>query len=150
MNINQIILILLGIITIWLIFLSFIFFKLSSHYNKLLKATSRHTLQSLLEMILSSHDNTKKDIDILKERYDKIEEEGKKHIQKLGLLRFNPFKDTGGDQSFILSLTDSEENGVIISGLYSRAGTRWYAKKIKNGKGTDHDLSEEEKRALES
>jgi hypothetical protein len=66
----------------------------------------------------------------------------------VGLLRFNPFKDTGGDQSFILSLVDKTDTGVIISGLYSRSGLRWYAKKVKNGKGIVHELSEEEKKAL--
>ncbi len=137
------------IIFIWFIVLTFLFLRLSSHYNKLLKSTSKHTLQALLEMVLHEYDETKKGIEILNKRCDKIEEDNKKHIQNLGLLRFNPFKDTGGDQSFILSLTDSEKNGVIISGLYSRNGTRWYAKKIKNGKGVDYQLSEEEKKSLE-
>lgn len=79
---------------------------------------------------------------------DRIEKEGQFHIQKVGLLRFNPFKDTGGDQSFILSLVDNNDTGVIVSGLYSRSGLRWYAKKVVNGKGAEHELSEEEKKAL--
>ena len=66
----------------------------------------------------------------------------------MGLLRFNPFKDTGGDQSFILSLVNGKDTGVIISGLYSRSGTRWYAKRVVDGKSVDHELSEEEKKAL--
>ena len=86
--------------------------------------------------------------DFLKKYCDTIEKEGKFHIQKVGLLRFNPFKDTGGDQSFILSLLDGKNTGVIISGLYSRSGTRWYAKKVVAGKAVEHELSEDEKRAL--
>ncbi len=85
---------------------------------------------------------------MLKEYCDRIEKEGSLHIQKIGLLRFNPFKDTGGDQSFIMALTDGNDSGVIISALYSRSGTRWYAKKVKMGKGVEHELSEEEKKAL--
>lgn len=80
--------------------------------------------------------------------YARIDKEGDFHIQKVGLLRFNPFKDTGGDQSFILSLVDKNDTGVIISGLYSRSGLRWYAKKVKNGKGLEHELSDDEKKAL--
>jgi hypothetical protein len=93
-------------------------------------------------------DLNKKDIDYLKEYSARIEKEGLLHIQKVGLIRFNPFKDTGGDQSFILSLIDGNDTGVIISGLYSRSGTRWYAKKVVNGKGSRTRISEEEKKAL--
>ena len=90
----------------------------------------------------------KKDVDYLKAYCDKMQREGLLHIQKVGLLRFNPFKDTGGDQSFILSLVNGKDTGVIISGLYSRSGTRWYAKRVVDGKSVDHELSEEEKKAL--
>jgi len=74
--------------------------------------------------------------------------DGSLHIQKIGLVRFNPFKDTGGDQSFILSLLDAHNTGVVISGLYSRTGTRWYAKKVVVGKGSEHELSDEEVKAV--
>ena len=70
------------------------------------------------------------------------------NIQKIGLLRFNPFKDTGGDQSFVLALLDNNDTGIVISALYSRLGTRWYAKKVAEGKGLEHELSDEEKKAI--
>ena len=101
-----------------------------------------------MDGLLKDLELNKKDIDYLKEYSARIEKDGLLHIQKVGLVRFNPFKDTGGDQSFILSLIDGKDTGVIISGLYSRSGTRWYAKKVANGKGTEHELSEEEKKAL--
>ena len=101
-----------------------------------------------MEELLKDTGNNKKDIDYLKEYSAKIERDGFLHIQKVGLVRFNPFKDTGWDQSFILSLVDGKDTGVIISGLYSRSGTRWYAKKVVEGKAVEHELSEEEKKAL--
>jgi hypothetical protein len=64
-------------------------------------------------------------------------------------LRFNPFNDTGGDQSFILALLDGKNAGVVISGLYSWSGTRWYAKKVVDGKGVEHELSKDEKKAID-
>jgi len=121
---------------------------MSSHYNALIKGTNARTLQAVLEGILKDVDVAKKDIANLSKQCDTIEKEGKLHIQKIGLLRFNPFKDTGGDQSFILALVDSVNTGVVISGLYSRSGTRWYAKKVKNGKGVEHTLSDDEQKAL--
>jgi len=119
-----------------------------SHYNKLGKGLTEKNFKSLMETLLKDVSIAKKDIDFLEAYCDKIQKEGLLHIQKIGLVRFNPFKDTGGDQSFILSLIDGNDTGVIISGLYARTGTRWYAKRIVKGKSAEHDLSEEEKKAL--
>lgn len=119
-----------------------------SHYNNLTKGVNGKNLKDILETLLSEITMAQKDIDFLKTQCAKIEEDGLYHIQKIGLLRFNPFKDTGGDQSFILTLIDGKDTGVVISGLFSRSGTRWYAKKVVNGKGIEHELSDEEKKAL--
>ena len=105
-------------------------------------------MQTILEGVLKQTHTAKTDIAKLKEQYATIEQQGQFHIQKIGLLRFNPFKDTGGDQSFILALLDAKETGVVISGLYSRSGTRWYAKKVINGRGVEYELSEEEKKTI--
>lgn len=71
-----------------------------------------------------------------------------KSIHKVGLVRFNPFREIGGDQSFSLALLDNENSGAIISSLYSREGVRIYAKSIQNGQTTKHSLTEEEKHAI--
>lgn len=114
----------------------------------MVKGSNKKTLQTILDTLLVDMVNAKKDIAGLQKQCDTIVKDGSFHIQKIGLLRFNPFKDTGGDQSFILSLLDGNDNGIVISGLYSRAGTRWYAKKVSKGEGVEHVLSEEEKKAL--
>lgn len=101
-----------------------------------------------MENLLKDMNLSKKEIIDLKEYCNKLQADGLFHIQKVGLVRFNPFKDTGGDQSFVLSLIDGNDTGVVISGLYSRSGTRWYAKKVTAGKGVDYDLSEEEKKSI--
>ncbi|MDP3987964.1 MAG: DUF4446 family protein [Candidatus Levybacteria bacterium] len=133
---------------IWLIALTILFWQLYTHYNNLVKGVNNKTLKAILENVLKEVDGAKKDIDYLKNICDKIEKDGILHIQKVGLLRFNPFKDTGGDQSFILSLVDANDTGIVISGLYSRSGTRWYAKRVVKGKGVEHELSDEEKKAI--
>lgn len=69
-------------------------------------------------------------------------------IHKVGFLRFNPFSDTGGDNSFVLVLLDSENNGVALSSLYTREGVRVYGKKISRGEPRQ-PLSKEEKKVLE-
>jgi len=67
---------------------------------------------------------------------------------KLGITRFNPFDDVGGDQSFILTILDKNNSGAIITSLHNRDLTRIYAKPIKNGVGENITLSKEEKSAI--
>lgn len=138
----------LGILVVWIAILTYFFWTLSAHYNNLVRSTNKKTLQTVLDSLVAELDVAKKDIASLSKRCDTIIEEGKLHIQKVGLIRFNPFKETGGDQSFILALLDEDDNGIVLSGLYARSGMRWYAKKIKNGKGLEHTLSDEEKEAI--
>jgi Protein of unknown function (DUF4446) len=145
---NDLIFLVLVVIIVWLIALSVFFWRILRHYNQLTNGVSQKTLKVVLEEVLKNLELNKKDIDYLKDYSLKLEKEGLLHIQKVGLIRFNPFKDTGGDQSFIISLVNGNDTGVIISGLYSRSGTRWYAKKVEDGKGIEHELSDEEKRAL--
>lgn len=67
---------------------------------------------------------------------------------RVGLTRFNPFEDLGGDQSFMLCLLDQNNSGVIITSLHNRDITRVYAKPIKNGEGDNFTLSKDEKSAI--
>lgn len=145
---DNILFILFAVSFVWLAALTFFFARLLRHYNSLSKGASQKSLKTVLEDLLKDVDLNKKDIEHLKEYSAKIDKEGSLHVQKIGLLRFNPFKDTGGDQSFVLSLVDGNNSGVIISALYSRSGTRWYAKRVKEGKGMEYELSEEEKQVL--
>jgi len=68
-------------------------------------------------------------------------------FQKTGVIRFNPFKEVGGDQSFSIALLDAKNNGFVITGLYARDGNRIFAKPIENGQ-SKYLLSGEEKEAL--
>jgi len=67
---------------------------------------------------------------------------------KINITRYNPFEDIGGDQSFILSILDQDNSGVVVSSLHNRDVTRVYAKPIKNGEGDNITLSKEEKLAI--
>ena len=66
---------------------------------------------------------------------------------RIGFVRFNPFNDTGGDQSFCLALIDDHGSGYILSSIHARTGTRVYAKQIQAGHSS-HNLSDEESAAL--
>ncbi len=68
-------------------------------------------------------------------------------VQKVGMLRFNPFGEVGSNQSFAVAMLDNYDSGVIILSLYSRDGVRIYAKPIREGK-SEYQLSKEEEEAL--
>ncbi len=69
-------------------------------------------------------------------------------IQKIGMVRYNAFKDVGSDLSFALALLDEKNNGVVLNGIYAREMSNIYAKPIENGKST-YVVSEEEAQAIE-
>ena len=78
-----------------------------------------------------------------------VEKRLKKSVQTVNTVRFNPFKGTGGggNQSFATSFLNEENDGVVISSLYSRDHVSIFSKPIKNGK-SEYELSEEEKEAV--
>lgn len=68
--------------------------------------------------------------------------------QKISVVRFNPFGDTGGDQSFALAVLDAHDSGYVLTSMHGREGTRVYVKPIDIGK-SKYTLSKEEQQALE-
>ncbi len=76
-----------------------------------------------------------------------VEAAQRKAFQRLGLVRYNPFEETGGNQSFALALLDAKGDGWVLSSLHARSGTRIYAKTISAGRA-DAALSEEETAAI--
>lgn len=76
-----------------------------------------------------------------------IETDVTKCIQKVGMVRYSAFKDTGSDLSFALALLDEKNNGVVLNGIYSREMSNIYAKPVENGKSS-YTVSEEEAQAI--
>jgi hypothetical protein len=76
-----------------------------------------------------------------------IDQRSQRSLQHIGLVRFNPFEDTGSDQSFAIALLDDQRDGIVLSSLHGRANTRIFAKPVADG-GSPHNLSEEESRAI--
>lgn len=81
-------------------------------------------------------------------RLTQLEATSEVSLQKVGFMRFNPFPDTGGDNSFMLVLLNRNNTGVLVSSLFMREGVRLYAKSIEQGK-SKHILSEDEKKVLD-
>ena len=83
----------------------------------------------------------------IKNIIQKLDKDFEKSIQKIGIVRYNAYKDTGSVLSFTLAMLDENNNGVVLNGIYSRETSNIYAKPVENGKSS-YILSEEEQEAI--
>jgi hypothetical protein len=104
-------------------------------------------LESAVDSAFRRLDDLGRRVDGLAGRLPVVEEQGKHAVQRVGVVRFNPFEDTGGNQSFALALLDSQQDGIVVSSLHSRQNTRIYLKAIVGGR-SETALSDEEAEAL--
>lgn len=106
--------------------------------------------QNLIETITSYFDRlgvTEDKLKNIETSYKHLASIGAKSIQKTAIVRFNPFRNTGGDQSFVLAMLDTNDSGLLLTSIHSRDGTRVYIKAVTYG-NTEHNLSKEEATAL--
>ena len=147
-------LIILGLSALALILIfgfAYLFLQIKNIKNKqevLFQGKEAKDLEKVIEDQHKEIKKNKNDAEDLLKLSEKIHQIASRGIQKVGLVRYNPFGDIGGDQSFAIALLDAYDNGLIISSLHSKEGTRVYAKPIKKGKSS-YQLSDEEKKAVE-
>ena len=98
-------------------------------------------LEDNIEKLKKSKEKTEKELETINGKL-------RKSIRGLETIRFNPFPDQGSNQSFAIGILNEENDGVVLSSLYSRERMSIFAKPIKNGK-SDYELTEEEKEAIE-
>lgn len=151
MSTQTTIFLLLGIVGIILITINAFLFRYSYQTNKKIDILlEKGKIKDFKDIFLSQkerNDELEKDIKEAFLKIKNLEDICKITFCKRGIVRFNPFNDIGGNQSFAIALLDNKNNGFVISSLFVKDGNRVYAKLIKNGK-SDHLLSSEEKEAL--
>lgn len=148
MSSANLIYLLITFLALWLIALTVFLIRLLLHYQKLTAGLSQKDLISALNNFIAKTKKNQEDIEALKSNLLAETKAGRDHLQRVGFKRFNPFTDTGGNQSFILSLLDENGTGVVISSLHSRENTRVYSKKIEKGVCPDQVLSKEEESVI--
>ena len=135
------------IAALWLFALTLAYAWILRLFLRLTGKVKGENLQKVLEAVLEGEALNAKQLSALKVELGRLEEAGRWHIQKVGIVRFNPFKEIGGEHSFSLALLDGRDTGIVLTGIHTRERTRIYTKQIKNGK-CEFELSSEEKRAL--
>jgi hypothetical protein len=114
----------------------------------LTRGAEGHSLEAVLDAHLDKVFAVALELDELSARMAVLEAAQRKAFQRVGLIRYNPFEETGGNQSFALALLDSAGDGWVLSSLHARSGTRVYAKAVKAGRA-DTALSDEETAAIQ-
>jgi hypothetical protein len=145
---QPVIFVFLGIFLVWLLTLTGLVYRLISFNRKFTKGISKKDLRSVLDKLLKDFAGESKKVNQLIKDQEKLTKANFNNIQKIGLVRYNPFAETGGNQSFCLSVLDGQDNGLVISSLHSRDTTRVYAKPVKKGIAAGYELSDEEKQAI--
>jgi hypothetical protein len=121
--------------------------RLGRRLDGLTRGEDGRSLEAVLDAHLDKVFTVASEVDDLSARSAMLEGNGRRAVQRMGLVRFNPFEETGGNQSFALALTDANGDGFVLSSLHARAGTRLYAKSVVAGR-SDAALSAEEEQAL--
>lgn len=134
-------------LAVWLGVLTFLYFSFYSKLRGIIKDTKGGKVIEVFEKVLESEKKSKKEIELLKRNIQEVTDDSVFHMQKLSIVRFNPFNETGGDHSFSMALLNGRDTGVVITGLHTRERTRLYVKPINRGK-CEYELSLEEKKAI--
>ena len=144
--------VMLGIIILLLIGFIMILVKYSKlnkkYKNFMQKLGNGKNLEEDLETYMYRVDKVEKQNADIFNQIKNLENDLTKCIQKVGMVRYNAFQDTGSDLSFALALLDENNDGVVLNGIYSREMSNIYAKPVEKGKST-YTLSEEEAQAIQ-
>lgn len=121
--------------------------RLGARLVALTRGSDERSLEAILAAHLTRVHQVVRDLDDVEARTAVLERDLQRSFARVGLIRFNPFEDTGGNQSFALALLDAHGDGFVVSSLHARNQTRVYAKGVKGGR-SDGSVSQEEAEAL--
>lgn len=138
---------LLGVLFLALLAIGLRLWHLEKRLKVLLGAGETKSIESHVLTHASEIEDLRKEAEYLRDFAGHLERKSLDAVQKIGMVRFNPFADSGGDQSFVIVLLDAHDNGIALSSLYSQGRPMVYAKPIERGTSR-YPLSGEEQDAL--
>lgn len=145
------IIITVGLVVINLILFVIIQFQIKGakkKYKLLEEGTFGENIEEQLKVLEEENLSLKGKVDNINLDLDQTKKVLKFAFKKMSIIRYNAFEDMGSDQSYSIALLDSNDNGFILSSIFSRESTSTYAKPIENGE-SKYYLTEEENMVLE-
>lgn len=121
--------------------------ELEARFRRLLAGADEAGLGDvLLRHVDRIHENTEQ-IEQLRLEYERLVSDSGSAVRHIGLVRYNPFDDMGGDYSVALALADDRGRGLVMSSLHGRTATRLYVRSL-NAWVSSSQLSAEEQEAV--
>lgn len=150
-DINPYTIYILAALCLWLIPLTIAIIWILIFFKKLstVSGGEKESLTKVLNRLLDTQGKNTKNIGDIQKIIKSLKSDAKTHSQKVGLVKFNPFAEMGGDHSFSLAVLDGNDSGFILTALHTRDRTRMYIKEVRSGK-SKIELSEHEKKAIET
>lgn len=122
--------------------------KMNKRYNIFMKKLGNgKDIEEDLENFMYKVDRVEKQNAEITNLCNNLQKDISKCIQKVGIVRYSAFKDTGSDLSFAVALLDENNDGIVFNGIYSREMSNIYAKPINKG-NSKYTLSNEEVEAI--
>lgn len=135
---------LLGAVFVWNLALTFLILREREFLRRLFPKDHGRDIRKKFEELTESVSGFELRLANLSERISVLDKESYNHIQKVKLIRYNPFDDVGGDQSFSVVLLNNKGEGVVVTSLHNRSGTRVFAKPVSPSKLKQYEFSKEE------
>lgn len=137
-----------AVIAVWMLLLQLRMRRTERYLEGVFGEVSGDNMARVLAEYLTTVRQTANAVERMRVEHERIAAVMPSVIRHVGLVRFSPFHDTGGDQSFTLALLDEQRNGVVVTALHSRTDSRLYAKPVEGGQSA-YALIPEEREAME-
>lgn len=141
--------VLLIILFILLLLMMKRFKKLSRSYDNFMRGKDAESLEDAIFHKFEEIEQLKEANSEHKRKIDGMMQDMKLAYQKIGIVKYDAFKEMGGKLSFALALLDKNNNGFVMNSMHNRESCYTYIKEIIDG-NSYITLSEEEKKAVET
>lgn len=123
--------------------------KLKIKYNKFMNGLSNASIEDVLGDCINKVNGVAEKNKEIEYKLNTVERDMYYCVQKVGVIRYNAFDNVGSDLSYSIALLNNNDDGLVISSLYSRESSSTYAKPIIGGKSR-YALSAEEIKAIDT
>ncbi|GAX89129.1 hypothetical protein EFBL_0747 [Effusibacillus lacus] len=112
-----------------------------------MRGVDKSNLEELIFKQAEELKNLREKVSQVQDVQEQVQQEIRRSLGPIGVIRYNAFDDVGSDLSFSVSILNREKNGIVLTSLYGREDSRIYAKPIVNGE-SQYKMTEEEKQAV--
>lgn len=135
-------------VIVWNAVLSYFVWRDRGFLRSLFPKTKEREIRQRFEELLGDVQGFEKKLVSLSEDLSLESKISQKHIQGVRFMRYNPYDEVGGDQSFSVALLDHLGDGIVVTSLHTRSGTRVFAKPVSKGAESGYEFSKEEREVV--